>query len=105
MGKYQEIDEARKLLELPEHATMKEINSAYRRLLRKWHPDRSAGCNGQGAEMTRRLIGAYETLVAYCRDYRYSFTEEEVSSYVSGEDWWMKRFGNDPLWGDLKHRK
>jgi len=39
MNKYQEITEARALLELPERATIEEIKSNYRRLMRKWHPD------------------------------------------------------------------
>ncbi len=105
MRKYREIDEARKLLELPDRATMGEIKSNYRGLLRKWHPDRCGGQAEQCAEMTKRIVAAYETVMTYCRHYRYSFTEEEVSRYGPDDDWWMKRFGNDPLWGDLKKRK
>ena len=40
MNKYQEITEARKLLELSEHATMDEIKAQYRELLSRWHPDK-----------------------------------------------------------------
>lgn len=102
---YQEIDEGRRLLELPERASMREIKAAYRRLLGQWHPDRCAEGEGQCEEMTRRLIGVYEVLIAYCRNYRYSFTEEEVFSYGSAEDWWVRRFGNNPLWGSVKKEK
>jgi len=38
MRKYQKIYEARKLLELPERATMDEIKTGYRNLIKKWHP-------------------------------------------------------------------
>ncbi|MBN2060090.1 MAG: DnaJ domain-containing protein [Deltaproteobacteria bacterium] len=40
MSKFDEISKARKILELPEMATMAEIKSNYRRLLAKWHPDK-----------------------------------------------------------------
>jgi DnaJ-class molecular chaperone len=105
MAGYQEIDDARRLLGLPERASMREIKAAYRRLLGQWHPDRCAGDEARCAEMTRRLIAAHEVLIAYCRGYRYSFTKEEVSSYGSDEDWWLRRFGNDPLWGSAKKGK
>jgi hypothetical protein len=55
--------------------------------------------------MTKRIVAAYETVMAYCRHYRYSFTVEEFSRIASDDDWWMRRFGTDPLWGDLKKRK
>ena len=35
-----EIDGARKILGLGEAATLKEIKTAYRRLARRYHPDR-----------------------------------------------------------------
>jgi curved DNA-binding protein CbpA len=46
--KYQEITAARKLLELPETATMTAIKSKYRKLVAKWHPDK---CLEESAEM------------------------------------------------------
>jgi len=105
MVTHEEIDEARKVLDLPERATMGEIKSSYRRLLRKWHPDRCMEQDDRCAEMTKRIVAAYETVMAYCRHYRYSFTVEEFSRIASDDDWWMRRFGTDPLWGDLKKRK
>lgn len=49
--------------------------------------------------MTRRIISAYQTLLSYCQQYRYSFSEEIVKTQQSPEDWWFERFGDDPLWG------
>ena len=40
MNKYEEITEARGILELPETATLASIKSNYRRLLSRWHPDK-----------------------------------------------------------------
>ena len=54
MNKYQDITEARKLLELPQRATMKEIKSNYRMLLAKWHPDRCSENKEQCNEMTKK---------------------------------------------------
>ena len=99
MGKYQEITEAREVLNLPESATMQEIKANYRSLLAKWHPDKSGEDKELSNEMTRRVISAYQTIVAYCNQYRFSFAEEEVKKHLSPEEWWFERFGKDPLWG------
>ena len=37
---YQELTEAREVLELPEQTTLKNIKSQYKKLLKKWHPDK-----------------------------------------------------------------
>jgi len=102
MNKYQKINEARKLLELPERASMKEIKSNYRKLLNKWHPDKSRKNSTERNEMTRKIIAAYNIIIAYCKQYKFSFTKEEVKNYLSAEEWWLERFGNDPLWGNGK---
>ena len=103
MGTYEEITEARKTLNLPEQASMEEIKSSYRRLLTKWHPDTCSENKEICSEMTRKIVNSYRTLLAYCSQYKYSFSKEEVSKYLSAEEWWLNRFGDDPLWG--KDRK
>ena len=85
-------------------AAARKVTDLNRRLIRKWHPDRCREDAELCREMTERLIAAYETLVSYCRDYRFSFAEEEVAKYLSGEDWWLRRFGDDPLWGNAKKK-
>jgi len=99
MNRYQEIAEARNLLELPETATMKSIKASYRRLLREWHPDRCTENQETCVEMTRKIIAAYQTIMDYCRQYQYSFSQEAVRRHLSPEEWWFERFGEDPLWG------
>ena len=105
MDKFQQIDEARRLLELDEGATMNEIKANYRRLLGKWHPDRCDGNLDRCEEMTRKIIDAHKVIQAYCERYRFSFAKEEVNNYLSGEEWWFERFGDDPLWGRGKDTK
>jgi len=37
---FEEIDKARKLLGLPQQATLNEIKDAYRRIGKEYHPDK-----------------------------------------------------------------
>jgi DnaJ-class molecular chaperone len=99
MNKYQEITKARELLELPERATMEEIKANYRNLIRKWHPDRRKESKKRCTEMTVKIVDAYRTIIDYCNQYRYSFSEDEVRHHLSNEEWWLERFGDDPVWG------
>ncbi|MCF6290347.1 MAG: DnaJ domain-containing protein [Desulfobacterales bacterium] len=96
---YAEITRARKLLELPEQATLDEIRTSYRKLIRKWHPDQCQEERQRCLEVSARLNDAYALIIAYCAGYRFSFTEEAVNKHLSDEEWWLNRFGNDPLWG------
>lgn len=99
MKTYMEITEARLVLELPEKASQQEIRDNYRRLIRKWHPDTCREDGGKCTEMTAAINAAYELITAYCSRYRISFAEDEVNQYISDAEWWLNRFGNDPLWG------
>jgi len=100
MNKYQEITQARELLDLPERASMEEIKSNYRKLVSKWHPDKCGGDNEQSKEMTQKITAAYKIITTYCNQYKFSFTEQEVKNYLSDEEWWFEHFGTDPLWGN-----
>ncbi|MGB9736006.1 MAG: DnaJ domain-containing protein [bacterium] len=74
---YKSLNRARKILELPEMATVEEIKSAYYRLVEMYHPDRCAEkdkayCTKKMAEINN----AYGILMTYIQNYRYIFTEE-----------------------------
>lgn len=99
MNKYEKITAARKILELPETATMESIKASYRRLLARWHPDTCEENKEVCAEMTRNVISAYHTIMAYCLQYQYSFSEPTVRRHRSPEEWWYERFGEDPYLG------
>lgn len=86
-------------MKLPESATMEQIKSNYRALLAEWHPDRSGKDQEKSNDMTRRIISAYKTISAYCEQYQYCFSEDEVKKYLSPHEWWLEHFGDDPLWG------
>jgi DnaJ-class molecular chaperone len=99
MSTFEQITEARCLLELPESATRETIRAHYRRLLEKWHPDKGAADQETCHDMTVRIVAAYTLIMEYCDSYAYSFSEEAVRRHLSPEEWWADRFGQDPLWG------
>jgi len=100
--RHNDINEARELLNLPERASLEEIKSNYRKLIMQWHPDKCIKKKKKCNEMTKKLTAAYKTIILYCNQYKYSFSKEEVERYLSAEDWWFKRFGNDLLWGKMR---
>jgi len=93
---WQEIDWARTTLGLGDRASLDEIKRAFRSLSKENHPDML-----QGKEATvsmQDLNRAYRILIDYCTNFRFPLRrglEEEIDD----EEWWMNRFGNDPLWG------
>ncbi len=99
MNKFKEITDARKVLELSETASINEIKDNYRRLLSRWHPDKCLENKAECTEITQQLTSAYNILMRYCNNYKYSFTETTVNRHLSPKEWWADRFGNDPLWG------
>jgi preprotein translocase subunit Sec63 len=103
MRTFDEISAARRVLDLPETATMRQIKSQYRRLLAKWHPDRCSGADQQEyAARTREIIAAYKVISRYCSEYEYSFAEDVAQRHLTPEEWWLRRFGNAPMWRDEK---
>ena len=96
---YQELTEARTVLEIPEQITLTAIKAQYRKLLKQWHPDTCPESLEQCHEMTRKIIAAYKRIMAYCNCYKISFSPGTVRDYLSPEEWWSERFGDDPVWG------
>ena len=90
---FEQLERARKQLELPEIATINQIKDKYRELSRKWHPDHCRDDPEKCHEMQQQLNAAYHTLMNYCSNYQYSFRREDVEKFPSGEDLWWERFG------------
>jgi len=94
---WQGVEQARELLGLGDRATLGEIKRAYHRLCKKYHPDTAGQPDQETEEIMYRITAAYELLMRYVRDYRFPLRPGEHDIY-DAEDWWMDRFGQDPLW-------
>ncbi|OGC22842.1 hypothetical protein A2291_08680 [candidate division WOR-1 bacterium RIFOXYB2_FULL_42_35] len=96
---FDDIDRARKILELEEEATLREIKVAYRNLSKKWHPDK---CKKKDQnichEKMKEINSAYEVVLRFVDGYCYSFTKQKTPDDDQRE-FWMSRFGKDPTWG------
>jgi len=91
-SKWEEIEKARKILKLPKKTTRKEIIENYRKLAKEYHPD-----HGGSEELIKKLNYAYEILMEYCDNYLIDLEAKEIN--LDPKDWWLNRFGEDPIWG------
>lgn len=95
---YQALREALELFCLEERATLRQIKRRHRELVKDHHPDQAPSAD---REAMVRINAAHEVLMAYCENYRFSFSEEEFLEQFPEER--MKRqFSWDPLWGGTK---
>ena len=96
--KWAKIMAARDLLGLGEKASLAEIKRGYRKQCKRYHPDVVGEASGENDPAMHELTEAYQLLLDYCKEYRFPL-EPGSDEPVDDEDWWMKRFGADPLWG------
>ena len=88
MVSFDEIDEARKLLGLGEHATLKQIRHSYRQMAFCYHPDREGS---PSEKMMKELNAAYKLLIDYCANYSYPFKEQDVARTYPHDEY-LRRF-------------
>lgn len=103
MGKYEEITNARHILGLYEFATLKDIKNKYRELIKEWHPDLCKENQDLRKEKTIEIINAYKIIMSYCENYIFSFSKEEIDKYISTDEFWKNKFGDDPIWGNFNN--
>lgn len=82
---YRVLNRARRILGLPEIATMDEIKAAYHKLVKLYHPDRCQEkdkmlCNRKMAEINN----AYKVITTYIQNYKYFFTEKAYKEQDMG---------------------
>ena len=96
-----EIRKAAEVLGIRDRASLIEIRRKYRDDLKKWHPDIPGQDPVVSHEMTIRLKAAYDLLVDYCMNHSFSFRLEDLAQDLEKNpaDYWMERFGDDPIWG------
>lgn len=71
------IEDARKTLGLCQETSISEINSAYDRLARKYHPDLHPN-DPLAEEKFKKIKKAHDTLTKYCEHYLCSFEKSKV---------------------------
>ena len=104
--KFEELDKARKILDLGEEATIEEIKNSYRKLAQKYHPDkfRTKKKKEETQEKFKEISWAYNIIMKYIYSYRYSFRKKDLRSISVDIDKekqeHMERFFDD-WWGNL----
>ncbi len=87
------------LLGLSDRASIIEIKRAFRQLSKKHHPDVASEKNkGSASDKMQELANAYHLLLNYCSQYDIPLIPDQNTTQ-DAEEWWLDRFGNDPLWG------
>ena len=92
---YDDLQKALIVFGLGERASLKEIKSRHRCLVKQFHPDTG---NEFDQEQIQKVNEAYRILKSYVESYRFCFTEEEFYEQNSEQRLW-RRFKDDPLWG------
>lgn len=102
---FEMLDRARKILGLGQTATLSEIKKHYNSLIKKYHPDviksRGAPQESEDAELKIRQINeAYEIIMSYCQQYRYSFRKEDFQRDQEHPSLkCIRQFSKDGIWG------
>lgn len=92
---YRELQGALEVFQLEERATLQEIKSRHRELVKRHHPDAAGPAD---PEEIRKVNAAYRLLTDYVAGYRFSFTEEEF--YEQNPDERLRRqFFDEAEWG------
>jgi len=80
------IQKAREVLNLPPLSSITDIKRQYKKLSKKYHPD----ICGNDAKM-KELNEAYEALMNYTHEYKFSFSEDEIKKQYPNE-FYMNNF-------------
>jgi DnaJ-class molecular chaperone len=93
---YAELRESLRIFGLGERATLREIRTRHRELVKRYHPD---SCNDDDPDRIRKVNAAYRVLREYVESYRFSFSEDEFYEQ-NPEERIRRQFMADPVWGN-----
>ena len=76
---FQDIDDARKILDLQKTASIEDVKNNYRRLLLEFHPDRHNNSPDKKIfeEKSKEINNAYKIIMNYCMKYPISFDADK----------------------------
>jgi len=72
-----DIKKALEILELPHFITKQDIKNKYYSLAKKYHPDIT-----KDSKKMNQINNAYEILMDYIENYKYSFDDDEISKQL-----------------------
>ena len=78
---YEQLDNARKLLQLEEETTQQEIRDKYWQLTKKFHPDKFPG-DQDAQKHYEKINQAYKLVNDFCQDPSCSFREKDIKMWV-----------------------
>ncbi len=92
---FSELQQALEIFGLSGRVGIADIRRRHRELVKRYHPD-AAGAGDP--EQIRKINAASAILQEYCRNYRFSFAEEEFYEQ-NPEERLRRQFDGDPIWG------
>jgi len=97
----QVIREAVDILGITDNASLNDIHTRFRVLVKEWHPDVSQHDPDCSHVTFIRIKEAYDLLVDYGMNYELSFRAEDIrkGTDYDSKEFWMTHFGDDPIWG------
>ncbi len=90
-----ELQNALKVLGVSGRMTVQEIRDSYRKLVKRYHPDRGAEAEN---ETIRELNAAYSIIEEYLHTYVYDFSKEQFYRQYP-EERLREQFYDSDLWG------
>ncbi len=94
MLSFDTLIKAKTLLGLSDKATLSDIKSRYKNMMRDWHPDKHPDDTDTAHAMSTQINEAYAILLEYCSKYEFNFDEEHLrEKTLTPQEWWTKKFG------------
>ncbi|MFP4157263.1 MAG: J domain-containing protein [Opitutales bacterium] len=90
MKQEERILNAVELLKLPRSASVRQLQTRYRELVKQHHPDHQ---NGKHDPEMARINEAYAMLMDYCHNYKIPFDSDKLQE--EPHNWWMDQFGEN----------
>jgi hypothetical protein len=95
---FERVEWARKVLGLRQRTNIRSIKESYEQLTRKLRSG-----DESHKKLKQKIDEAFGIVAAYCENYEISFEKdalEKQRAFGSYGDWWLRQFGNDPIWGN-----
>lgn len=94
---YNDLEKSLQLFDITSRASLTEIKTKHKFLVKKYHPDK--GCND--TDKIQQINAAYQILLTYCSNYRFSFDRSEFMEQCP-EERLREQFANETYWREEK---